>query len=439
VTLRLLDCPAPEIRVVTFPELPEGGDVSDWLAQDRSRGRAELLARIEAVSPGGELDDWDAGNLLGTGAKPPPRQWLYGWQLCRGFSSSIVAPGDHGKTTMRLTQAVELAAKRELLGHRIYQRCRVLVLCLEDDKDELWRRILAICLHHHIDPAELTGWLFCANFNGAKLAEEINGRRVIGKLEPMLRKAIERRRPDAVILDPFVKLHALDENDNPDMEFVVSQLVNLATEYNIAIDSPAHTRKGALIAGDADNRRGASAQRDAARLDYTLTAMTEAEAKQFGIDPDMRKSFVRLDRAKANLARAMKASWYQLVSVSLGNATEQYPEGDHVQALEVWEPPDIWDDLHPDSIKRILDRIDAGMPDGNRYSGTKNAKKRAAWPIVVAEVPEITEAQAREVIKEWLRTGVLISKEYMKPSEGHGSKPAEGLFVDPAKRPAARI
>ena len=422
--------PPPDIRVVSFPELPEGGDVSDWLAQDRSRGRAELVARIEAVSSGGELNDWDAGDLLSRGLQPPPRQWLYGWQLCRGFASSLVAPGDHGKTTMRLTQAVELASGQELLGHRIYQRCRVLVLCLEDDQNELWRRLLATCLHHNIDPAELRGWLFCANFNGAKIAEEIDGKRVLGKLEPMLRKAIERRKPDAVILDPFVKLHALDENDNPDMDFVCSQLVKLAQEYNIAIDSPAHTRKGALVAGDSDNRRGASAQRDAARLDYTLTVMSEAEAKQFGIEPDVRKGYVRIDRAKANIVRAIKASWYQLVSVSLGNTTEQYPEGDAVQALETWTPPDV-QDIDPDSVSRILDRIDAGMPDGNRYSGTPSAKTRAAWPIVVAEMPDMTEAQAREIIKEWLRRGVLISREYEKPNEGHGSKKVAGLFVNP--------
>jgi hypothetical protein len=78
-----------------------------------------------------ELNEWDAGDLLCSGV-PAPRQWLYGWQLCRRFLSSLVAPGDVGKTTMRLTQAIELAIGRELLGHRIYRRGRVLVVSLED-------------------------------------------------------------------------------------------------------------------------------------------------------------------------------------------------------------------------------------------------------------------------------------------------------------------
>ena len=432
-TLRMFD-PMPDIRVVSFPELPEGGDVSDWLAQDRSRGQAELLARVEAAKSSiSNLNDWDAGDLLGSGV-PPPRQWVYGWQLCRGFLSSLVAPGDAGKTTKRLTQAIELATRRELLGHRIYQRCRVLVVSLEDDRDELWRRLLAICKHHNINPAELKGWLFCADVNGVKLAEEVDGERMLGELEPMLREAIERRHPDLVILDPFVKLHALDENKNPDMDFVCSQLVKLAQDYDIAIDSPAHTRKGQLTAGDSDNRRGASAQRDAGRLDYTLTTMSEKEAEQFGIDLDERKSYVRLDRAKANIVRAMKATWYRLVNVPIGNATELYPEGDQVQALEVWVPPDAWIDLDAERINRILDKIDAGMPDGNRYSDAPRATRRAAWKVIIEEMPDKTEAQAREIIRTWVKTGVLVSRTYENPTD---RKSAEGLFVDAAKRPTA--
>ena len=379
-----------------------------------------------------ELDEWDAGDLLCSGM-PAPRQWLYGRQLCRRFLSSLVAPGDVGKTTKRLTQAIELAIGRELLGHRIYQRCCVLVVSLEDDRDELWRRLLAICKHHRVDPNELKRWLFCRDLNGVKLVEAVDGERQLGVLAPMLRKAVERRRPDLVILDPFVKLHALDENKNPDMDFVCSQLIKLAQDYNIAIDSPAHTRKGQLTAGDSDNRRGASAQRDAGRLDYTLTAMSEAEAEQFGIDPDERKSYVQLDRAKANIVRATKASWYHLVNVPIGNATELYPEGDEVQALEAWMPPDPWVDLDAERINRILDKIDAGLPDGNGYSAAPNARQRAAWKVIVDEVPEKAEAQAREIIRAWLKGGLLVSREYRDSKD---RKRVGGLCVDPTKRPS---
>jgi hypothetical protein len=52
--------------------------------------------------------------------------------------------------------------------------------------------------------------------------------RQAGALEKALRDAIDRRQPDPVILDPFVKLHALEENDNAAMDFVCDLLAKLA-------------------------------------------------------------------------------------------------------------------------------------------------------------------------------------------------------------------
>jgi len=344
-----------------------------------------------------------------------------------------VAPGDAGKTTLRLTQAVELATNRELLGHHIYQRCRVLVLSLEDDREELRRRLAAICKHHSIDPKELKGWLFCRDLKRVKLAtRDKNGERQAGPLEGMLRRAIARTRCDLLILDPFVKLHALAENDNADMDFVCEQLITIAQDCNIAVDSPAHTHKGAITAGDADARRGASAQRDAGRLDYTFTVMSEDEAEKFGIHPDDRRSFVRLDKAKANLTRAVKAEWFKLVSVSLGNTTALYPDGDDMQAIERWKPPETWGDVSSEALNTILNEMEAEMPAGRRYSGKPQATDRAAWKVVQKYCPTKTEAQCREMIREWIKAGVLFEAKYHDPVS---RKEEWGLFVDRNKRP----
>jgi hypothetical protein len=381
-----------------------------------------------------ELEEWDAGDLL-SGPLPAPRQWLIGGIFCRTFLSGLVAPGDVGKTTLRLTQAIELAADRELLGLRVYQRCKVLVLSFEDDRAELHRRLLAICQHHGIDPAELKGWLFCRDLNGgAKLAElDAKGRRrQIGALDGMLRRAIARTGCSLVVLDPFVKLHALNESDNADMDFLCSALIRIAQNCGIAIDSPAHTHKGAIQAGDADARRGASAQRDAGRLDYTLTVMSEPEAEQFGINLDVRKCYMRLDKAKANIVRAVKARWFKLVSVRLNNADSVYVEGDEVQAIEQWQPPETWEGAEPETLNAILDALAAGLPDGRRYSDHSKAKGREAWQVVQKHCPGKQEAQCREMIRQWIKAGVLVEKDYDDPA---ARKPRKGLFVDNEKRP----
>ena len=426
----------PDIRIVRFRELATHGDLTDWISAVPGRGHAELLVRIEAAVPAeGELDEWDAGEVL-AGALPKPRQWLTAGQFCRTFLSGIVAPGDVGKTTLRLTQAIELAIGRELLGMRVFKRCRVLVLSFEDDRDELHRRLLAICKHHKVKPAELRGWLFCRDLNSGPKLAELDGRgkrRQVGALDGMLRRAIARTSCDLLVLDPFIKLHALNESDNPDMNFVCELLIKLAQDGNIAVDSPAHTHKGAIQAGDADARRGASAQRDAGRLDYTFTVMSEHEAKQFGIAADERKRFMRLDKAKANIVRAVKARWFRLASVRLDNATTLYPDGDEVQAIERWEPPETWDGADGETLNAILDAIDAGLPDGRRYIDHGAAKDRAAWLAVQKHCPDKPEVQCREMIKQWIKAEVLLRDKYFNPLR---REQENGLFVDADKRPA---
>jgi hypothetical protein len=424
-----------DIRIVGLPEFAadSGGDLSDWLAL--GHGKAELLARVEAAAGATEteLDEFDAGDLL-MGPLPAPRQWLTLGQFCRTFLSGLVAPGDVGKTTLRLTQAIELAIGRELLGMKTFGRRRVLVVSFEDDKAELHRRLLASCMHHGIDSRELKGWLFVRDLNGGpKLAEmDAKGRRrQIGALDGMLRRAIGRTKADLLVLDPFVKLHTLNESDNADMNFLCERLVKLAQDLNIAVDSPAHTHKGAIAAGDADARRGASAQRDAGRLDYTLTVMSEIEAQQFGIAADERKRHMRLDKAKANITPAIKARWFKLAGVKLDNATADYPDGDEVQAIERWEPPERWAGMEPETIKAILDDLDVGMGDGRRYSIHNRAAARAAWRVVQKHCPDKPEAQCKDIVKQWRDARVLIEETYADPVT---RKDEIGLRVDPSKR-----
>lgn len=377
------------------------------------------------------LDEWDAGDHSDV---PPPREWLLGNQFCRRFLSGLLAPGATGKTALRMLQYLALATGRPLTGQHIFKRGRVLLLSLEDDDTELRRRLAAARLHHGIEPSEMQGWLFCATPKGIKLAEIRDGAKVAGPLEAMLRDTIKRRRIDLLGLDPFIKLHSFEENDNTSMDYVCDLLVKLAIEFNIAVDVPHHTKKGLQTAGDADAGRGASAARDAGRLMYTLTRMSDGEGDTFGIPAEERRLYVRLDSSKVNIAPPSgEATWFKLIGVHLDNGTADYPNGDDVQTVVPWHPPKTWDNLSSAQLNAALDEIDAGLPNGQRYSDAPKAADRAAWAVVQRHCPGRTEAQSRDIVRTWVRNGVLFAEDYDDQVE---RKPRKGLRVSPGKRPS---
>jgi hypothetical protein len=414
----------PKLREVFGERMADA--LAKWLDYNSQHGDEDEEATAE-------IDEINAADLM-RGALPPPRQWLIKGQLCREFVSSITSPGGTGKTTVRLTQAIEVAIGRSLLGSRVYVRTRVLVLSFEDKVDEVHRRLRAICKHHNIDPAEYDGWLFIQRMRKAKIARpgEKGGEPRIGELDGMIRRAVAKRDYGLVILDPFVKIHALGENNNVEMDFVAELLTSLAEELCIAVDVPAHTHKGKISPGDSGARRGASAQVDADRLDFTLTVMDPDAAKTFGIAENDRRQYVRLDSAKVNLTPSIAALWFRLVSVNVGNGNETYPHGDNVQAIEVWTPPSTFAGLDPVLVDDILDDIDKGMADGRRYSDHASATDRAAWRVAQAHCPSRQEGQCREMIRQWVKSKLLLVDDAVNPKTRHKEK---GLFVNASKRP----
>jgi hypothetical protein len=397
---------------------------------EATRGEPEFpqAPEPEAAAP----FEWDAGDDVNL---PPPRQWLLGNSFCRRFISSLLADGGVGKTALRLAQMIALASGRPITGEHVFQRCRVLVVSLEDDADELRRRVEAALRYHGVSREEVKGWLFLSAPGGryGRLMVEQDGVAVRAELADTLERVIVSRNIDIVCLDPFVKSHGVEENANTLVDMVMQLLADMMAKYGIAIDTPHHMSKGTSEPGNANRGRGATAMKDAARLVYTLTKMNTQEAETFGVKDDERRFLVRMDSAKVNITPDLSsARWFRLVGVKLGNCTETYPHGDDVQTVEPWEPPDTWGSLSGPLLDRILTAIAAGLPDGNFYTDAPSATDRAAARVVVAHAPHKTEGQARQIIRTWVENGVLVPFEYMNPKT---RKDVRGLKVDDAKRP----
>jgi hypothetical protein len=413
---------------LVMPAQP-GFDFND-LARGPGNGFV-FIDKVAADKTEHDLDVIEVGQLLET--MPPPRGWVYGVQLCRRFLSAVIGAGGVGKTALRVAQAVAMASGRDLLGDKIFFRARVLYLSLEDDITEMQRRVRAPMIHYGVNDADLDGFLFLSTTRGMKLAQVGKDRKPeAGALENAIRRAVERYKPDVLLIDPFIKSHGLQENDNEAMDFVCDLLAQLAIKLNIAVDILHHTRKGGMTAGDAEVARGASAIKDAARLAYTVTPMSEHEADVFGIKPEERRAYFRLDSAKVNIAPPSRDTrWFELVTVALGNANATYPEGDRAHTVKPWLPPALTAGLTVDLVNAILDDIDKGLPNGQRYSDGPNAGDRDVVGAVQATCSDKSPQQCRKIIAEWIKQRILVRREYHDPVRRHKAK---GLYVE--RRPA---
>ena len=426
---------AASIRVLELPGLPSKGDVSDWLA---AGGTADTLERLAAqiepsASPAVENptiwvddDEWRECEL-------PTRPWVAPGYALRGAVTLLVGPPSAMKSSLMVAWGCSVALGQSHGDFRPLSPGRCLIYNVEDDKLEQRRRLSAVLRQFDASPADIKGKVVRAGPTGVGTLFTKNhdtGAILYTPAMSELRQLIEVHRPDVVIADPLAELHTADENDNTALRSVLAAFRSLAAEFGVAVILLHHTRKGAIAAGDPDTARGASAAIGAARIVLTLVTMPEEDAEALGI-PTSRKSrsrYVRLDDAKQNYAGIGDAQWYEKDLTNLGN-------GEVVAAALPWTPPDMWQALAGGIANLILDDIELGLNDGQRrYSNDGPATDRAAWPVVQKHAPSLTEKQAREVIKTWLRSGALFRKEYVDPAD---SKKRQGLFVNNTKRPGA--
>jgi hypothetical protein len=366
-----------------------------------------------------DLGEWDFGAANIVASELPPRGWLLGNWLCRQFVSALIGDGAAGKTATRLACALALATGRgDIVGEHVFERVPVLFLCFEDGETELKRRVCAAMLEHGISNADITGYLFVRAITNSEIKLAIAGdynKTERGPLRAALDAAIIRRNAGAVFLDPLVKTHAVNENSNKDMDFVIEILADLAIERDVAVDTPHHVSKGAADPGNADRGRGASAVKDGGRLVYTLTGMSKEASSSLGIDEKERRKLVRIDQAKVNIVEPTdETRWLRLVGVPLGNTWDpRYPKGDSAQTVKCWQPPDAFEGMAKTKIAAIFEALRAGPGDGEFYSFDARATYWAGEAIQTHTGKP--KEEAHRILRTWLIKGVLLPGDYYSP------------------------
>ena len=104
----------------------------------------------------------------------------------------------------------------------------------------------SICLEWNIDHADLAGKLFLNSGLERRLIVAKEDRQGFVLATPDVTAVIEEiRRNDiaCLIVDPFVRCHAVAENDHEKIDFVAAQFSKIAATTGCAISLVHHTRK----------------------------------------------------------------------------------------------------------------------------------------------------------------------------------------------------
>lgn len=342
----------------------------------------------------------------------PPRQWLYGRHLIRGFLSCTVAPGGIGKSALTITEALAMVTGRPLLGQTPAGRLRVWLWNGEDPTEEIERRLAAAAQYFGINPEDCGDRLFVDSGRATPIILAEAGKDGVTINAPAfnaLKSQIIQNRIDVMSIDPFVSSHRLTENDNMAIDRVAKAWAQLGEETGCAFDLTHHTRKTGGAEVTVEDSRGASALINACRSARALNRMTREEASGLGIVDNERLRYFRIDPSggKTNLAPpASKAEWFKLESVGIGNGREDDPEAsqDFVGVVTSWTAPNPLDGITVADLLAVQRAI-----DGKQFRESVQARDWVGYEVanVLKLDPDRAAGRIKALLKRWLKSGAL--------------------------------
>ena len=347
----------------------------------------------------------------------PAREWILGNRLIRKFVTVTIAPGGIGKSTLTTQEAVAVVTGKPITGDLVHEKGKVWLYNNEDPLEELHRRIAAICLHWDIAPEEIGDRLFLNSGLTRRLlvAKKTKAGIVQTPDVPALVSEIGRHEINVLVVDPFVRCHEADENDNSQIDFVAAQFAYIAQATGCAVSLVHHTRKTPAgvpdsFAGDVDSGRGASALSNAVRVAHTLSPMSKKDAEALDVPDEDKTRYVRLDDAKGNMSPpAQGTRWFQRKGILLPNADDKLGlEPDEVGVLEVWVPPDVDRSISRENARLILKEVEKRWNEQEPFSVAPQSP-RYLGRHMMAEL-RINKLHAKSILEAWIATSVIVSK-----------------------------
>lgn len=331
-----------------------------------------------------------------------PREWLLGYRYLPKYATLTVAPGGTGKSLLTILEALSISSGKQLTHDEVHEQGGVWMYNTEDPIDELKNRIAAAAIGHKLTLADMKNLYYDSGYEQPlKLAKLSDGAPVENK--KAVKYIIDRIKENNIklfILDPLVKCHGLKENDNDQMDFLMSIFAKIAKQANCACSIVHHIPKGKTARGDADAVRGAGAIVNAARIAHTFFNMSDSEAKKHNVPKDRIKWFTRLDKAKANLSPPVMApQWFEKIGVSVFPQSEQT-----TGTLKATELNSVVTQTLDDYI---VEAVKLRVDEGKSYTVHSIAVMIATDNVVPGKQRTI-DRRIREMFKKPIRDGELM-------------------------------
>jgi hypothetical protein len=175
------------------------------------------------------------------------RRWLVDGLWSRAAVGIIGGAPKCKKSWLGLDLAVSVASGTPCLGaFDVLEPGPALLYMAEDDARTVKGRVAGICRHRELPLAELDVHLITAP--SLRLDREADCRR--------LASVVAELAPRILVLDPFVRLHRLDENDAGHISGLLAYLRELQREHDLAVVVVHHARKNGSAASSGQNLRG---------------------------------------------------------------------------------------------------------------------------------------------------------------------------------------
>jgi hypothetical protein len=164
----------------------------------------------------------------------PRRAWLVEPLWARAGVGIIGGAPKCCKSWLGLDLALSVASGTPCLGRFAAAEAGDVLLYMAEDSGAVVRlRLAGLCRHRGLDLAELPIHVITAP--ALRLDLEVDQRR--------LAQTVRRLRPRLLLLDPFVRLHRIDENNSGDVSALLAYLRALQREHDVAIVVVHHARK----------------------------------------------------------------------------------------------------------------------------------------------------------------------------------------------------